>query len=147
MQTFSLNTDPKSKSEEILAEAWKSDNTEVEDEDLRKQAQENVTAIIVSNFNSPETRQNILKPLEEFGKSGIARSAAKNKLLSTRIKELSLGGADAGDVGSNLVQLQMQIKDLDPSPLSFAKKGILGRFFNPVRKYFAKYQKADNAIA
>jgi uncharacterized protein YaaN involved in tellurite resistance len=31
--------------------------------------------------------------------------------------------------------------------LNFAKKGILGKFFNPIRKYFAKYQKADAAIS
>ena len=147
MSGFSMNTDPESKVSDILAEAWKSNKPEVEDEELRKQAQQNVTAIIVSNFDSPQSRQDILKPLEEFGKNGIARSAAKNKLLATRINELSQGGADAGDVGDNLVQLQMQIKDLDPSPLSFAKKGILGKFFNPVRKYFAKYQKADVAIS
>jgi uncharacterized protein YaaN involved in tellurite resistance len=147
MQNFSLNTDPESKADEILAEAWKTEKPEVEDEELRKQARENVNAIIVSNFDSPETRQDILKPLEEFGKSSIARSAAKNKLLATRIKDLAHGGEDAGDVGENLVQLQMQIKDLDPSPMSFTKKGILGRFFNPIRKYFAKYEKADAAIS
>jgi uncharacterized protein YaaN involved in tellurite resistance len=61
--------------------------------------------------------------------------------------DLSKGGDDAGDVGTNLTQLHTQIKDLDPSPLNFAKKGFLGKFFNPVRKYFAKYQKSDAAIA
>ena len=147
MSGFTLNSDPNSKAEDILAEVWKPDKTDAEDEELRRQANENVTAIIVSNFDSPETRQNILKPLEEFGKSGISRSAAKNKLLATRINDLSLGGADAGDVGNNLVQLQMQIKDLDPSPLNFAKKSIFGKLFNPVRKYFAKFQKADTAIS
>ena len=153
MTNFSLNTnaghkpDAERKAEELLAEAWKAEKPEAEDEELRKQAEENVTAIIVSNFKSPETRQNILKPLDEFGRSELSRSVAKNKLLATRINELSLGGADAGDVGENLVQLQIQIKDLDPGPLNFAKKGILGRFVNPIRKYFAKYEKADAAIS
>ena len=147
MQKFSLNTDAESKAGEILAEAWKTEKPEAENDELRKQAQENVDAIIVSDFSLPVVRQSIMKPLEEFGKSGIARSAAKNKLLATRIKDFSQGGADAEDVGDNLAQLHMQIKDLDPSPLSFAKKGLLGRFFNPVRKYFAKYQKADSAIS
>jgi len=88
-----------------------------------------------------------LKPLEDFGKSEMLRSAGRNKMLRKRIDDLALGGADAGDVGNNLAQLHMQIKDLDPSPLDFAKKGILGMFFNPVRKYFAKYRKADSAIS
>ena len=148
MDKFSLNTNPASESEDILAQVWKADEPEIEDtEELRKQAQDNVTAIIVGNFDSPQSRQEVLKPLEDFGKSGISRSATKNKLLATRIKDLTLGGSDAEGVGDNLVQLQLQIKDLDPSPFNFAKKGVLGKIFNPVRRYFAKYQKADTAIS
>jgi uncharacterized protein YaaN involved in tellurite resistance len=41
----------------------------------------------------------------------------------------------------------MQMKDLDPSMLNFSKKGFLGNVFNPVRKYFNRYQKAEVAIA
>jgi uncharacterized protein YaaN involved in tellurite resistance len=41
----------------------------------------------------------------------------------------------------------MQMKDLDPGLLDFTKKGFLGNIFNPVRRYFNRYQKAETAIA
>jgi uncharacterized protein YaaN involved in tellurite resistance len=114
---------------------------------IRKRAEENALAIFEGNFNDPDARQTILRPLEEFGAAVMSKSAARNKLLATRIVDLSKGGDDAGNVGDNLAQLHLHIKDLDPSVLSFAKKGFLGKIFNPVRKYFQKYQKSDVAIA
>jgi len=147
MLHFSLNTNPKSEAEEILENAWKTDIPEADERELQNQALQNVNAIIASNFDLPEVRQNILKPLDEFGKNGIERSANKNKLLATRMNDLSLGGTDAGDVGENLAQLLMQIKGLDPSPFDFVRKGVLGRVTKPIRRYFAKFQRADAAIS
>jgi uncharacterized protein YaaN involved in tellurite resistance len=117
------------------------------DDEIQKQAEENAIAIFEGDFEDANARQTILKPLENFGLITMNKSAARSKLLSTRMVDLSKGGDDAGDVGTNLTQLHTQIKDLDPSLLNFAKKGFLGKFFNPVRKYFAKYQKSDAAIA
>jgi uncharacterized protein YaaN involved in tellurite resistance len=118
-----------------------------ENEDIKKQAEENALAIMDGDFTDPNARQTILKPLEDFGSVAMSRSAQRNKLVATRMVDLNRGGEDAGDVGTNLTELRTQIKDLDPGPLDFAKKGFLGRIFNPIRKYFAKYQKADSAIA
>jgi uncharacterized protein YaaN involved in tellurite resistance len=123
------------------------DLNSVVDPEIRKQAEQNVLAIFEGNFEDPNERQAILKPLDDFGQSVIDRSATRNKLLSSRLVDLSKGGEDARNVGTNLSQLNMQIKDLDPSVLDFAKKGFLGKIFNPVRKYFNKYQKSDAAIA
>jgi uncharacterized protein YaaN involved in tellurite resistance len=120
---------------------------DAENEEIRKQAEQNALAIFNSDFESVDARQSILKPLEEFGLTPMQKSASRNKLLTTRIVDLSKGGVDSGDVGTNLTQLHMQIKDLDPSALDFAKKGVLGKFFNPIRRYFQKYQRSDAAIA
>jgi uncharacterized protein YaaN involved in tellurite resistance len=148
MTAFRLGNDDASQvAKEVLADAWKSPEPKGEDEELRQQAEENVTAIIIGNFDSPDFQQTILKPLADFGRADVCKSAAKNQLLATRMIDLSRGGEDAGDVGTNLAQLHLQIKDLDPSPLDFAKKGLLGKLFNPIRKYFTKYQKADAAIS
>jgi uncharacterized protein YaaN involved in tellurite resistance len=49
-------------------------------------------------------------------------------------------------VANSLLDLQREIKDLDPSLIDFTKKGILGKLFNPIRAYFDKYQKADSVI-
>jgi uncharacterized protein YaaN involved in tellurite resistance len=45
------------------------------------------------------------------------------------------------------MDLQRELKDLDPSLIDFTKTGILGKLFDPIRSYFAKYQKADSVIA
>ena len=56
-------------------------------------------------------------------------------------------GDEGGTVAKGLLDLQREIKDLDPSMIDFAKTGFLGKFYNPVRAYFARYQKADNVIS
>lgn len=53
----------------------------------------------------------------------------------------------AFQVAKGLTELNLQLKDLDPSAVDFAKTGFLGKFFNPLRSYFAKYQKADAVIS
>lgn len=60
---------------------------------------------------------------------------------------LSRTGDEGGQVAKGLTELQLQLKDLDPSVVDFAKSGLLGKFFNPLRSYFAKYQKADAVIS
>lgn len=56
-------------------------------------------------------------------------------------------GGENGEVVNGLAQLQTQMKDLDPSGIDFVKKGVLGKLFNPIRNYFAKFEKADTIIA
>jgi len=68
-------------------------------------------------------------------------------MLSTRFVDLSKGGKDADNIGNKLMELDKQMKDLDPSKVDFTKKGVLGSIMNPVRKYFAKYEKAEVAIS
>ncbi|MDR1775858.1 MAG: toxic anion resistance protein [Actinomycetes bacterium] len=133
--------------DDAVAQAWQPKEEEPVSDELVQQAEENVTTIIVGDFDSPDFQRTVLKPLELFGRAEIAQSATKNKLVSTLMVDLSRGGEDAGDIGDKLSQLHLQIKDLDPGPLDFAKRGFLGKFFNPVRKYFAKYQSADTAIS
>ncbi|MDR0912490.1 MAG: toxic anion resistance protein, partial [Methanobrevibacter sp.] len=63
-----------------------------------------------------------------------------------RFKDFDKQGGESKEVGDKLSELEIQIKDLDPTPLDFTKKGILGNLFNPIRKYFKKYEKAQGAI-
>ncbi|MDR0854604.1 MAG: toxic anion resistance protein [Clostridiales Family XIII bacterium] len=147
MAEFTLDTASLAGIQAELEESIEEIEEESANPEIRKQAEVNAIAIFGEDFESLNSRQEILKPLDEFGIVSMQRSAARNKLLSTRIVDLSKGGDDAGDVGNNLAQLRLQIKDLDPSKLDFAKKGLLGKIFNPMRKYFQKYQKSDAAIA
>jgi uncharacterized protein YaaN involved in tellurite resistance len=116
-----------------------------EEKKLREQAANNVRAIIEAD-DSLETRRKLLTPLEEFGLNTMRSSKTKNDFLAISVGKLAQSGEEGGVVSKGLMDLQKEIKDLDPSLVDFTKKGLLGRIFNPVRSYFAKYQKAESVI-
>lgn len=141
---FSMNVehvdDVKKEVEEKLAP------TEKEKTEIHSQADENAQALFEVDLGSLEDRRNIVSSIENFGNDIVTRSTQKNQLLETRLVDLSKMGGESGTIVNGLSQLQSQMKDLDPSGLDFAKKGFLGRISNPVRSYFAKFERADNVI-
>lgn len=100
--------------------------------------------IFEQNLSVFDDRDALLKQVSEFGMSTMSRS--HNNMLSVRLVDLEKGGGPSSDVINSLADLNIQIKDLDPSSIDFAKSGILVKFFNPARKYFNKYQKADIVV-
>jgi len=145
MTEFSL--DVKKIEKEVGESIKKEEKLEEKNPELKKQAEENAVAIFDADLEDSSQRQAILKPLDDFGLNTISRSASRNKLLSTRFVDFAKGGEDAGEVGEKLSELSIQMKDLDPSVIDFAKTGFLGNFFNPIRRYFNRYQKAESAIS
>ena len=144
MAEFSLDVDGiKNDVEKSLNE----EKEKLEDSNLKTQAENNAVAIFDTDLNNPQERENILKPLDNFGLNEMSRSASRNEMLSTRFVDLTKGGKEADSIGEQLMELNKQMKDLDPSKVDFAKKGVLGNLMNPVRKYFAKYEKAEVAIS
>lgn len=144
MAEFSLDVD------EIKQDVEKSLNDEkvkLEDSNLKNQAGSNAQAIFEADLNNPQEREGILKPLDDFGLNEMSRSASHNEMLATRFTDLTKGGKDADNIGEQLMELNKQMKDLDPSRVDFTKKGVIGNLMNPVRKYFAKYEKAEGAIS
>ncbi len=144
MAEFSLNVD------EIKNDVEKSideEKVKLENSNLKNQAEENAVAIFDSDLNNPAERESLLKPLDNFGLSEMSKAASKNEMLSTRFVDLAKGGKEAENIGDNLYELEKQMKDLDPSKVDFTKKGVIGSLMNPVRKYFAKYEKAEVAIS
>jgi len=144
MAEFSLDVD---KIKNDVETSLKDEEKKLENSNLKDQAQENAVAIFDADLNNPHEREEILKPLDNFGLKDMNKSATKNEMLSTRLVDLTKGGKDADNIGDNLLELDRQMKDLDPSKVNFAKKGVIGSLMNPVRKYFAKYEKAEVAIA
>ena len=57
-----------------------------------------------------------------------------------------IGGAGA-EVAKGLEDLTIQMKDLDPSGIDFMKTGPLGKIFNPIRRYFVRFEESDQAIS
>lgn len=144
MAEFSLNVD------EIKNDVEKSidqEKVKLENSNLKNQAEENAVAIFESDLNNPTERESLLKPLDNFGLSEMSKAASKNEMLSTRFVDLAKGGKEAENIGDNLYELEKQMKDFDPSKVDFTKKGVIGSLMNPVRKYFAKYEKAEVAIS
>lgn len=144
MAEFSLNVD---EIKQDVETTLKEEEKKLEDSNIKNQAQDNAVAIFGTDLNNPKEREQILKPLDEFGLNEMSRSAAHNEMLATRFVDLTKGGKESDSISENLLELNRQVKDLDPSKVDFAKKGVLGNLMNPVRKYFAKYEKAETAIS
>jgi len=129
----------------VIEEEIKPEPEEVQK--LREQARNNVESIIKIDVDSYNERNEILQSIEKFGLSTMSASAQKNNLLQVTVGNLSKAGDEGGQVAKGLSELHLQLKDLDPSAVDFAKTGLLGKLFNPLRSYFTKYQKADVVIS
>ena len=114
---------------------------------LQAVAESNVAEIMTLDIDEFAKKKDILQSIESFGADSMKRSAAKNSLLQMTVGNLSKDGDEGGVVAKGLMDLNRELKDLDPSLIDFTRTGIFGKLFDPVRAYFAKYQKADSAIA
>src|SRR5690606_28081423 len=115
--------------------------------ELKALADANVQTIMTLDIESLEKRKEILQSIDAFGMDTMKASSSKNNLLQVSVGNLSKTGDEGGQVAKGLSDLHMQLKDLDPSAIDFAKRGFLGRLFNPLRAYFLKFQKADTVIS
>ncbi|MHC1683051.1 MAG: toxic anion resistance protein [Clostridiaceae bacterium] len=113
---------------------------------LKQLADSNVDQLLKIDIGSLEDRKVILKSIEDFGIETMQKSSKKNSLLQVSVGALSNSGGEGGAVAKGLMELQREMKGLDPSVIDFTKKGFLGKLFNPLRGYFEKYQKADSII-
>lgn len=119
---------------------------ETEDK-LEQIADNNTQSLFTVDLGSLEGRREIVSSIDGFGNDIVEKSTRKNELLNVRLADLSKMGGENGEVVNGLAQLQTQMKDLDPSGIDFVKTGVLGKLFNPIRNYFAKFEKADTIIA
>lgn len=114
---------------------------------LKELALNNVSTILALDIESLEKRREVLQSIDSFGMGSMRSSSEKNALLQVAVGNLSKTGDEGGEVAKGLTELHLQLKDLDPSVVDFAKSGLLGKLFNPLRRYFVKYQKADAVIS
>lgn len=113
---------------------------------LQDLAERNAAQILTLDVDELAKKKQILQSIESFGAATMRSSAAKNSLLQMTIGSLSRDGDDGGVVAKGLVDLQLELKSLDPSLIDFTRTGVLGQLFDPVRAYIARYQKAESAI-
>ena len=115
-------------------------------DDIQKQAEQNTREIMALDLEQMDEKRKLMKSIDEFAADTLQGSAHKNALLQTTIGSLSQHGDDGGVVSNSLADLHREIKELDPSFLDFTKEGFLGKLFNPVRRYFERYERADGVI-
>lgn len=133
--------------EKDVEKSLEEEKSTLPNDQIKEQADENAIAIFEADLDNVSERENIIRPLEEFGLPTMNRSAQKNSLLSTRFKDISKGGSESENIGNKLNELNRQVKSLDPSGVNFVDDGILGKLVNPVKRYFEKYEKAEVVIA
>ena len=114
---------------------------------LQALAESNVGEILNMDVDEFAKKKAIIQSIESFGADSIKSSAVKNSMLQMAVGSLSKNGDEGGVVAKGLMELHRELEDLDPSVIDFTKTGILGMVFNPIRAYFARYQKAESAIA
>lgn len=106
----------------------------------------NVAALVNVNLDSLEDRKKVVDMIGNMGNDLMYKSQEKSKMLNIRMGELSKIGGENGQIATDLTKLQDEMKDLDPSAINFNDDGFLSKFTNPVKKYFQKYEKADDVI-
>lgn len=115
-------------------------------QEITKLAKENTEEIMTLDLENFEEKRKMLKSIDEFAIETMQNSSRKNSLLQTTIGNLSKEGEDGSVVSNSLADLHREIKDLDPSLISFTEGTFLQKLINPVRRYFQKYEKADGVI-
>ncbi|MEK8206683.1 toxic anion resistance protein [Paenibacillus sp. FSL L8-0696] len=143
--SFTMEVVSQEKLKSVIEEQVKPEPEEVSQ--LKALAVNNVSVILDLNLESLDKRKGVLQSIDSFGMETMRSSSDKNSLLQISVGNLSKTGDEGGQVAKGLTELNLQLKDLDPSAVDFAKTGFLGKFFNPLRSYFAKYQKADAVIS
>ncbi|MBQ9518482.1 MAG: toxic anion resistance protein [Firmicutes bacterium] len=121
--------------------------TEQEQVVIKDTAQVKAEQIMKIDIDSFEQRKEYTDVIEQFGLADMKRSAGTNAILQKRINSFQITGSENGEVAQGLAELTIKMKDLDPSHIDFAKTGVLGKLFNPVRMYFEKFKTADAEIA
>ena len=114
---------------------------------IARGVKEKADQIMAVDLDSLAERREFIQVVANFGEDVVRQSQVKNNILQKRMGDFSRAGGESGTVAKGLEELSLKMRDLDPSALDFAKTGILGRVFNPVRRYFERFQTADAEIA
>ncbi len=140
---FTLSLPGEEQIKEEVKELVKVD--EAKTQALSDSAEEQVQAIMNLDLSDISQKNGIIKTIENFGSDAITASNRKNDFLAKRIATFKNNSDETGVVASNLTELSVQMKSLDPSGINFSE-GFKNKLLNPVRKYFTKYEKADAVI-
>lgn len=144
MEDFSLDLPKVEDIKENLEKELKlSEEREIVISDAAREKADQILQVDAYDFSN---RQQLIKAIETFGLDLMEQSEEKNAILGKRISELNRMGGESQAVANGLDKLSTEVAELNPSGIDFTKNGFLGIFFNPVKKYFKKYESADVVI-
>ncbi|MBO6132888.1 MAG: toxic anion resistance protein, partial [Lachnospiraceae bacterium] len=121
--------------------------TEKDHEVISEVVKKNGDDIMNTDLDSLASRKEITSVIAEFGADLMEKSESKNSILQKRLVDIGANDAGTAAISKGIEDLSIQMRDLDPSGVDFAKTGFLGKLVNPVRRYFEKYKTADQEIA
>ena len=67
-------------------------------------------------------------------------------MTASSLRSLAEEGAGGKEIASNLSDLAIRMRKLDPSKVDFARRGILSKFHDPVERYFEQFKSARTEI-
>ena len=120
--------------------------TEQEESAIEDKALDTADQIMTLDLSDIDKRREYVSVVEQFGLTELSSYQSKNAILQKRIGTMQREDSETSLVAKGLTDLTLKMKELDPSGMDFARTGILGKLFNPVRKYFEKFKSADAEI-
>ncbi len=118
-----------------------------EKEAIDNTALDKAKEVMDTDIDSFESRKEIVDTINGFGTDTLTKTRNRNELLEKRLMSYNTVGGEGSEVAKGLEDLTIRMKDLDPSGIDFVKTGGLGKIFNPVRRYFEKFNSADHEIS
>lgn len=141
--TLELPSTEKIKEEIQIELTLQPEEKEVIDDSVKEKG----AAILAVNLDSFDERREFAGVADSFGQDVIELSRKRTAVLSANISDLTRNGTNTGDVAVGIANLTSKMKNLDPSGIDFTRTGIIGKLFNPAKKYFDRFEAADREIA
>ena len=100
-----------------------------------------------ADFSNLVKRREISKRIDSFAVETLNLAENRSKSLSSTISKMTYDTTTGNELDKNLEKLEKEIRSLDPSLIDFSKiKKGLSKLFDPVTKYFSKFEQEDEKI-
>ena len=127
--------------------------TNEEKEQIDKDVKLLMESILSVDHGSAKSRISVVDKIDGIGNNVVKQSTVSCQLPNVQIKDLAKSkDKDESPLNSQekvlngIEDLNEEMKKLDPSRVNFSDRGFFGRTASSIRKYFAKYEKADAVI-
>ena len=119
--------------------------------DAQKEANESAMerqadAIMNIDLTDMESRDKARQAIEALGAGTTAMSASQSRMTAASLRSLAEEGAGGKEIASNLSDLAIRMRKLDPSKVDFARRGLLSKLHDPVERYFEQFKSARTEI-